>query len=136
MSLHLSNPSKTVTTEIKRLPESMLPTVREYAAAVQAKKEADAASRAAENVIKGRKAAISAAMEGATTAICGHAVLTLSQTADAPAALTLKTGEKIQWALVSGLTVGNQYVAAENVYTIFGGRAGSTKLEVKGEEII
>ena len=133
MSLHL-----TATAPVKsaprlvRLPNDMLVTVREYAAAKQAKKEADAASRAAENVMKSTMAAIIAKMDGQVTAVCDQAVIVLKTTADSKPALTMKDGSKTPWERVSGLTIGNVYVARDDIDSIYGGRSGSTSLDVSG----
>lgn len=133
MSLHL-----TATTETKsaprlvRLPADMMVTVREYAAAKQAKKEAEAAARAAENVMKSTMAAIVARMDGQVTAVCEHAVIVIKTTSDSKAALTMTDGSKTPWERVSGLTIGNHYVAREDVATIYGGRSGSTSLDING----
>lgn len=133
MSLHLTATAPVKTEpRLVRLPTDMLVTVREYAAAKQAKKEAESAARAADNVIKSTMAAIIAKMDGQVTAVCEHAVIVLKTTADSKAALTMKDGSKTPWERVSGLTIGNQYVAREDVDTIYGGRSGSTSLDVSG----
>ena len=47
-----------------------------------------------------------------------------------PASLTLQTGQKLPWASVTGLTVGNTYVQAADVQALYGGRGGSVTIEV------
>jgi len=137
MSLNLSSceaakPAKSPTPKMPRLPASYLPMITEYAGAVERKKTADAESRAAESVVKQHRATLAAAMDGATTAICGHAVLTLSQTADQAAALTLTSGEKVLWSGVTSVLVGNRHIPMAEIQTLFGGRSGSLRLDVKG----
>ena len=108
-------------------------TVRDYAAATQRQKAAEAEGRAAKAAADALKGKLLALIGDAPAAICGNAVLTVKQTAGADAALTLKDGAKLAWSAVSGLTVGNQYVAASDVATIYGGRAGSVSLTCAGE---
>ena len=83
-------------------------------------------------MIKQHRGTLAAAMDGATTALCEHAVLTLSQTADQAAALTLTSGEKVLWAGVTSVLVGNRHIPVAEIVTLFGGRVGSVKLDVKG----
>jgi hypothetical protein len=110
----------------------MLDTIREYAAAQEAKKAAEAAARAADGVLKGRRQEILDAMGGASAAVCEHVVLTYTEVKAADATFTMVSGEKTPWALVSGLTVGNKYIAADQVASIYGGRAGYPNLSTKG----
>jgi hypothetical protein len=115
-----------------RLPKSFLPQIREYAAAIAAKKEAEKAARNAENVIKSLKATIVAAMDGQASAVCEHVVLTAKTSADAAPSLTMCDGSTVKWELVSGLTIGNRYIAREDIKSIYGGRSGSLQLDVTG----
>ena len=108
-------------------------TVRDYAAAAARQKAAEADARAAKQVADSLRGKLLLAMGDAPAAICGNAVLTVKQTAGAEAALTLKAGDKLAWSAVSGLTVGNRYVAADDIATIYGGRSGSTSLTCAGE---
>lgn len=121
------------TPRLVRLPKDMLPMVREYAAAKAAKAQAEAEARAADNVVKSLRAQIVERMEGQASAVCEHVVLTTKTTADAAPSLTMNDGSTIKWALVSGLTIGNRYVAAEDVKSIYGGRSGSPQLDVVGD---
>jgi hypothetical protein len=118
--------------KLVRLPKTMLPTLREYAAAKEAKREAEAAARAADNVMKSLQALIVAAMEGQVTAVCESAVVTLSETAAAAASLTMVDGSKTPWDRVTAVLVGNIQVPRDQVATIYGGRSGSVRLDVKG----
>jgi hypothetical protein len=131
MSLHLTN-AETTTPAMVRLPASFMPTIKEFAAAQEAKKQADAAARAADATMRGLQGALEAAMQGQDTAVCEHVVLALTHAREVPATLTLSNGSKIAWTQVTGLTVGNAYVAATDVTTLFGGRSGYTRLNVKG----
>ena len=108
-------------------------TVRDYAAAAARQKVAEADARAAKQAADSLRGKLLLAMGDAPAAICGNAVLTVKQTAGAEAALTLKAGDKLAWSAVSGLTVGNRYVAADDIATIYGGRSGSTSLTCAGE---
>ena len=115
-----------------RLADDMLATVREYAAAKKAKAEAEKAARNADNVMKATRARIVEAMSGSKTGLCGHAVLTVKDTKESVKTITLTDGSTVEWSRVSGLTVGNQYIAAENVAGLYGGRSGFSTLEVAG----
>ena len=132
MTIESAKPAKVATPKMQRLPKSYLPMIVEYANAVSTKKKAEADARAADSVIKRHRESLKSAMDGSETAICEHAVLTLSQTPDAPAAVTLNNGEKILWVAVESLLVGNRHVPREDIGTIFGGRSGGIKLDVKG----
>ena len=107
--------------------------VRDYAAAAARQKTAEAEARAAKQSAESLRGKLIAAMGDAPAALCGNAVLTRKQTAGAEPSLTLRGGDKLAWSAVSGLTVGNKYVAASDVATLYGGRSGSTSLTVAGD---
>lgn len=133
MSLHLSPVAEAKPTpKLVRLPASMLASIREYAAAKAAKKKAESDARAADNVIKSLRSSIDAAMGDSITAVCEHVTLARKKTADAAPSITMNDGSKIDWALVSGLTVGNRYIAAESVKSVYGGRSGSEDIDCTG----
>ena len=115
-----------------RLSDDLLPKVRDYADAKQTKKRADAEGRAADAVIKGTGAMLLEKMAGAPAAICGEMILTTKSTASADAALTLTDGSKILWKDVTMLVIGNKTVMTTEIQTLFGGRSGSTSVEVAG----
>lgn len=106
--------------------------IQAYILAKATKKEADAASRAADSTIKAFVARALDAMKGAPAATCGSAVLTRKETSAANASITLRDGSKIAWSDVTSVLVGNHTIAAADVATIYGGRSGSTALEVAG----
>jgi hypothetical protein len=118
--------------KLVRLPKSFLPQIREYAAAVAAKKEAEKAARNAENVIKSLKATIVAAMDGQASAVCEHIVLTAKTTADAAPSLTMNDGSTIKWDLVDRILIGNRSITRDEIKSIYGGRSGSLQLDVTG----
>lgn len=131
MALNLTHGA---TASLVRLdPTTWLPRLRDYVATASAKKQAKAAARAADKALQPIKAALLSALDGATAATCGNAVLTVKNSAAAEATLTLTDGSKLLFADVSGFTVGNRYIAAENVTAIFGGRAGSISIDVAGD---
>ena len=115
-----------------RLPDDMLDTVREYAAAKKAKSDADKAGRNADNVMKSTRAKIMDMLNGSKTGLCGHAVLTVKDTKESVKTITLTDGSTIEWSRVTGLTVGNQYIDANSVAGIYGGRSGFATLDVTG----
>lgn len=131
MSLHLGAPSKPEP-RLVRLPKSFLPQIREYAAAREAKKEADKASRNAENTIKALRDQLTKAMDGQVSAVCEHIVLTLKQTADAAPSLTMVDGSTVKWELVTNVLIGNRSIPREEIKSIYGGRSGSPQLDVTG----
>lgn len=133
MALHLENSApagagRTVKLNAKEYGED----VSNLAAAIATKREAEAAARAADGTVKALTAKLLAAMGDAPAATCGHAVLTRKETKAAEAALTMTSGEKIAWAKVSGLTIGNSYVNVNDIRSIYGGRDGSSRVEVAG----
>ena len=133
MTLHLTALKSTpAAPRLVRLPKSMLPSIKEYAAAVAAKKEAEKSARNADNVIKKLKAEIVKAMEGQPSAVCEHVVLTAKQTADAEASLTMADGSTVKWGLVDRVLIGNRSVARDEIKSIYGGRSGSLQLDVTG----
>lgn len=96
------------------------------------KREADAASRAADTTIKAVQAELLLAMNGAPAALCGHAVLTPKTTSDAKATLTLSDGSKLDWTAITSLLAGNRTIPAKDVLSLYGGRSGSTSIAVAG----
>ena len=107
--------------------------VRDYAAAAARQKTAEAEARAAKQTAESLRNKLLVAVGDVPAALCGNAVLTVKQTAGAEPSLTLRDGDKLAWSAVSGLTVGNKYVAASDVATLYGGRSGSTSLTVAGD---
>lgn len=134
MALHLKPVAETAVTAPKlvRLSSDWLPKVREYAAAVAAKKEAEKAARNADNVIKSLRAAIVGAMEGQPSAVCEHVVLTAKTTSDAAPSLTMNDGSTIKWEQVTNVLIGNRNVSRGEIKSIYGGRSGSLQLDVTG----
>ena len=133
MTLHLTALKSTpAAPRLVRLPKSMLPSIKEYAAAVAAKKEAEKSARNADNVIKKLKAEIIKAMECQPSAVCEHVVLTAKQTADAEASLTMSDGRTIKWELVDRVLIGNRSINRDEIKSIYGGRSGSLQLDVTG----
>lgn len=111
-------------------PAVWAPKLRTYAALRERQQEADAEARAAKAAADAAKAEILAALGSATAATCGNGIVTVKVGKDVPASLTLQTGQKLPWASVTGLTVGNTYVQAADVQTLYGGRGGSVTIEV------
>lgn len=107
--------------------------VGDYIIARATKKEADAASRAADTTIKALRGQIREAMGGNPTALCGNAVLTLKTTSAAEAALTLKDGSKLAWADVTAVVVGNRHIPRADVISLYGGRSASEDVECTGQ---
>lgn len=64
----------------------------------------------------------------ARIATCGDLVITLKRGEDIPAALTLKDQSVVPWTDVTSLTLGNTHLDADDVISIYGGRAGSVSL--------
>jgi hypothetical protein len=133
MPLHLQPVTETKPEpKLVRLPKTMLGVIREYAAAKEAKKEADKASRNAENTIKSLRDQLTKAMEGQASAVCEHVVLTLKQTADAAPSLTMNDGSTVKWELVTNVLIGNRNISTSEIKSIYGGRSGSLQLDVTG----
>lgn len=130
MSLNLTNPANAG--GLLRLPDSMIAACRELAAATEAKKKAESEARAAESAVKAARAILLKAMGESQTAVCGNMTLAVKESADAPAALTLKSGSKVLWSTVTGVLCGNTMHDAADVAAIFGGRTGSASLTVGG----
>ena len=106
--------------------------LRDYMLAKATKKEADAASRGADSTIRAIRGELREAMGDSPVAICGQAVLTLKSTSPAEATITLCTGEKIAWAKVTGILIGNENIPAARVASLYGGRGGSEDVEISG----
>lgn len=132
--LHLESTSTPASAgrTVKLSPKEYGEDVSNLAAAIATKREAEAAARAADGIVKALTARLLAAMGDAPAATCGHAVLTRKETKAAEAALTMTSGEKIAWQVVTSLVVGNRYIGREEVQSIYGGRGGSTGLSVAG----
>jgi hypothetical protein len=71
-------------------------------------------------------------MEGQTSAVCEDLMLTTKQTVDTVATLTLNDGSTVKWEHVTGVLIGNQHIAREDIKSIFGGRSGALQLDVTG----
>ncbi len=129
MSLNLTG---TATPGIATLHPDWAPKLRAYALLRDQQQAADAEARAAKAAADAAKDEILTALAGAAAATCGNLVVTVKTGNPAPAALTTESGQKIPWDKVTGLTIGNAYVDAKEIKTIFGGRAGSVSVQVAG----
>lgn len=114
-------------------PAQFSTVVRQYALAKADKKEAEAKARAFDKVVKADRQILSTAMEGYVAATCGHAVLTIKESAPKEGAITLKDGRRILLTDVSYFMVGKERVAMSDVKTLYGGAAGSEDIDVVGE---
>ena len=106
--------------------------LRKFAIIAAEKRRLDAEARAADSVFKAARDEILGQLGDAPAAICGGMVITRKTTKAAPASLTLSNGQVVPWATVSGLTIGNAYVAAVDVLKLYGGRDGSVSVSVDG----
>jgi hypothetical protein len=112
---------------------ALLDTVRNYQQAKAAKTQAAAAAEAADRTYKAHKAELLKAMADAPAAVCGNMVLTKHQRSGAGASITLKSGQKIAWADVGLVMLGDtSVIEPADITTIFGGRTGSVEIEVIG----
>jgi hypothetical protein len=129
MPLHLSTNSSTL---VRLNKDKYHDDVTNLANAKREKKAADAASRGAETVIKALTSKLMLAMNGAVSAVCGQAVLTVKPGVISPAALTLADGRKVPWASVVGVIVGNTTIPREYIKTLYGGREAGDSIDVTG----
>jgi hypothetical protein len=129
MSLNLTG---AVSPGIATLDPAWAPKLRTYAELRDRQQNADAEARAAKAAADAAKAEILAALGTATAATCGNLIVSVKTGKDAPASVTLATGQKIMWEKVTSLIVGNENVPAADVQTLFGGRAGSVTLTIAG----
>ena len=129
MSLHLTG---AVSPGIATLDPAWAPKLKTYALLREQQQNADAEARAAKAAADAAKEEILAALAGSTAATCANLVVTVKTGKAVAPSLTLTSGQKLPWEKVSGLTVGNQYVDAEEVATLYGGRSGSVAIEVAG----
>ena len=128
MSLNLTSASA----GIPALHPDWAPKLRTYAALKARQQEADAEARAAKAAADSARDEILAELNGSTAATCGTLVVTVKTGKDVPPSLTLSTGQKLPWEKVTSLIVGNENIPAANVATLYGGRSGSTTVEVSG----
>ena len=117
---------------IRRLPPALVPLVRDYVNAVTRKKIADAEARSADSQAKAIRAKLLHAMGDAPAVAIGNAVLTTKAGSDSPSTLTLSDGSRILWSSVVSVLVGNRTIPAQEVTTLFGGRANPATVEVTG----
>lgn len=127
MALTLSAPAVT-----QLPPKTWKAKILAYLNAKRIKKEADAASRIQDQIIKQLKYELREAMQGAPVAQCGNALLSEKTTAGSPAALTLTDGSSIMFADVTSILVGNRTIERSQIAKIFGGREGSVDVTVAG----
>lgn len=113
-------------------PKKWSEKVAAFAKLKQAKKDAAAVAKAADDAHKAARAELLREMGTAHTVICGNVVLTRKEGATAEAALTMNDGVKIKWSDVKSFIAGNTQYERENVTTLFGGRAGSIELDIAG----
>jgi hypothetical protein len=106
--------------------------IRKFAILAAEKRRLDAEARAADGVFKTARDELLGQLGDAPAALCGEMVLTRKATKPAPASLTLASGQVVPWSTVSGLTIGNAYVASSEVMKIYGGRDGSVSVEIAG----
>jgi hypothetical protein len=107
--------------------------INEYIIAKATKREAERAARAADDTVKAIRAELYSAMNRSPAAICGNAALTVKLGAEAPAKLTLTTGETVLWSDVTSVLAGNRVISRDEIQTLFGGRCGSFDIEVTGQ---
>jgi hypothetical protein len=117
---------------LKLDPRAWSDKLRAFAILAAEKRRLDAEARAADSVFKAARDEILGQLGDAPAAICGDMVITRKTTKAAPASLTLSNGQVVPWATVSGLTIGNAYVAASDVLRLYGGRDGSVSVSVDG----
>ncbi len=106
------------------------PLVAEYSDNQQAKKKADADSRAADKIIKSARGQLLSAILPARAAVCGNRVLTVKDGTQVEAAITLRNGRRILWSDVSVILVGKERIGTDEVATLYGGRSSEPSIEV------
>ena len=129
MSLHISSANPGITALDPAIWSAKLKT---YALLREGPQNADSAARAAKAAADGAQTEILTAMRGSTAATCGNMIVTVKTGKEVAAALTLTSGQKVPWEKVTGLTIGNAYVDAKEVQTLYGGRSASVSIEVAG----
>ena len=106
--------------------------IRDFMAAKTLKKTAESQARAADARYKDLRKQLIPALAGAPSAVCGHAILTLKTTSAAEASITLADGSKLPWSSVQAVLVRGRRVMAEEIASVYGGRAGSEDLDIAG----
>lgn len=123
-------PLDSISNSIVRIAPKWTDTIKNLLAAKATKKAADADARAADTQVKSLRAALFPAFSGAPSAVCGHYLLTLTQSKASEAALTMMDGSKVKWSDVTAVYIGNKKVPADQVASLYGGRASSQDIEV------
>lgn len=121
-----------MTSPMKRLPAAFKAVVLDYVSNQSVKREAESIARKADKVARVLKSDLVEAMDGSQVAICGNAVLTLTNVPGSEAKLTLSDGTVIPWADVTSFSIGKKVYRAADVSDVQGGRAGYDKLTVTG----
>ena len=96
------------------------------------KREAEAAARAADKIVKSLRDELRAAIGPTGAAICGNMILSVKEGAAVAASITLADGRKIDWSRVTSLVIGSEIVSAAGA-SLFGGRSGSVDIEIAGD---
>lgn len=107
--------------------------IDKYLKAREIKREADAKSRAQDSIIKSFVAKLQAAINGAAVARCGDATLALNIGAPVPGTLKLTNKTTVPLAEITVYSKGNEPIYADEVESIYGGRAGSITVTITGE---
>lgn len=99
--------------------------IADLIAAKATKKRLDAEARAADAQVKTLRSQLFPAFSGAPSAVCGHHLMTVTQSAPAAASITLTDGSKVLWSDVTAVMIGGRKIPADRVATLFGGRISS-----------
>jgi hypothetical protein len=118
--------STTLSNSIVRIaPAKWGQTIKDYIAAKALKKQLDADARAADVQVKALRSQLVPALAGAPSAVCGHHLLTLTESKASAASLTLNNGAKIAWGDVTAVMVGGRKIPVDEIASLYGGRASS-----------
>lgn len=123
-------PLDSLSNSIVRIAPKWTDTIKNLLAAKATKKAADADARAADGQVKSLRAALFPALSGAPSALCGHYLLTLTESKAVEPALTLTNGTKVRWSEVTAITVSGRRIAASEVASLYGGRASSQDIDI------
>ena len=97
------------------------------------RKEVDRQARELKKIADASRDVIVEALAGSPIAQCGDLMVTVKTGGDALPSITLKNGRKISLADIKTLVLSNgAKVPADEVSAIYGGRSGSTDVEVIG----
>lgn len=120
-------------TNYPRLDEATwLPQILAYTAGRARQAEAEAAARAAKAQNDALRQLIMAQMKGSPVALCGHRVLTHSTVAGLPRNIKLHDSRTFSFDNLRALILPDgSNVLPHAVASVFGGRSGYDKLEVK-----